>query len=140
MIGSSNGMRRSRGASDFAAALGILALTLAGVGIYGVISYSVVRRTREIGIRMALGSPHAGVVRLILRQGFRLVAIGTVAGLALGAAASQLLRSLLFGMSPFDPAAYASICAFLGAVTLAAIYIPARRAARVDPMVALRHE
>jgi predicted permease len=140
MIGSSNGMRRSRVASDFAAALGMLALTLAGVGIYGVISYSVVRRTREIGIRMALGSPHAGVVRLILRQGFRLVAIGTGVGLALGAAASQLLRSLLFGMSPFDPAAYASICAFLGAVTLTAIYLPARRAANVDPMVALRHD
>ena len=140
MIGGSNSMRRSRGASDFAATLGILALTLAGVGIYGVISYSVVRRTREIGIRMALGSPHANVVRLILGQGFRLVAIGTGAGLALGAIASQLLRSLLFGMSPFDPVAYASICAFLGAVTLTAIYLPARRAARVDPMVALRHE
>jgi putative ABC transport system permease protein len=118
-------------------ALGTL---LAGIGLYGVIAYSVSRRTREIGLRMALGARPAGVLRLVMRQGAALVMAGLVAGAALAAAVSQLLSRLLFGVRPLDPAAWLLASLTLGLAAAAACYIPARRAMRVDPMVALRSE
>jgi putative ABC transport system permease protein len=122
------------------AGLGLLALLLAAVGLYGVLTYSVSQRTREIGIRMALGANRRDVVWLVLRQGMKLVGIGIALGMAGGAAASRVLSSMLFGLSPLDPIAYVSVSLFLAAVALLATYLPARRAASVDPMAALRHE
>jgi predicted permease len=123
-----------------AVSLGLLALSLAAVGIYGVMAYSVAQRTREIGIRMALGAQPRDVLRSVFGQGLRLVGIGVALGAAGGAAASRVLRAMLFGLNPFDPIAYLSVSLFLVAVALLAIYLPARRAANVDPMTALRHE
>jgi putative ABC transport system permease protein len=123
-----------------AVGLGLLALLLAAVGLYGVMAFSVAQRTREIGIRMALGAQPRDVLRIIFSQGLRLVGIGVALGVAGGASVSRVLRSLLFGLSPFDPIAYAGVSVFLVMIALAAIYLPARRASRVDPMVALRHE
>ena len=123
-----------------AAALGLLALLLAAIGVYGVMTYSVSQRTREIGIRMALGANRRDVLRLVTRQGLRLIGLGAALGVAGGAAASRLLMSLLFGLSPLDPLAYLSVAMLLLAVALLAIYLPARRAATVDPLVALRCE
>jgi hypothetical protein len=123
-----------------AVCLGLLALSLATVGLYGVMAYSVAQRTREIGIRMALGAQPRDLLGTVFNQGLRLVVIGVVLGITAGAAVSRVLRSLLFGLSPFDPIAYVSVSLFLVAVALLAIYLPARRAATVDPIVALRHE
>src|SRR5262245_37950951 len=133
-------VRAVRDASLLASVLGLLTLLLASIGIYGVLAYTVNHRTREIGVRMALGASYRNVLRLILGQGLRLVGIGGAIGLAGGAALSRLLSSMLFGLSPFDPVAYVSVSLILAIVALVAIYLPARRAARVDPMVALRHE
>jgi len=118
---------------------GLLALVLAAVGLYGVIGYSVSRRTREIGIRIALGAESGNVLKLVLRQGMTLVMVGGVVGAALAAAAGQLLSSVLF-VSPVDPMAFAMALAILLAVAAFANWVPARRASRVDPMVALRGE
>jgi len=105
-----------------------------------VTSYAVSRRTREIGVRMALGADGGTVLRLVLRQGLLLTGIGMALGLAGGAAAAQLLRSLLFGISALDPMAFGGAALLFAAVSIAASYIPARRAVRVDPMIALRSE
>jgi putative ABC transport system permease protein len=134
------GLVPQRVAASVAGTLGLVGLLLAAVGIYGVTSYSVSRRTREIGIRMALGADQRTVLALVLRHGLRLTAIGLVIGLACGAAASQLLRSLLFGVSAVDPIAFAGATALFAAIALVASYVPARRATRVDPMIALRTE
>jgi putative ABC transport system permease protein len=127
-------------AGAVAASLGIVVLLLAAIGIYGVTSYSVARRTREIGIRMALGADRATVLRLVIKQGVMLTAGGIVLGLALGAAGAQLLRSLLFGVSALDPIAFGGAAVLFGVVSIAASYFPARRATHVDPMLALRTE
>jgi putative ABC transport system permease protein len=127
-------------AGAVAASLGVVVLLLAAIGLYGVTSYSVGRRTREIGIRMALGADRATVLRLVIRQGLVLTAIGVALGLAAGAAGAQVLRSLLFGISALDPLAFGGAALLFGLVSLAASYFPARRATRVDPMVALRTE
>jgi putative ABC transport system permease protein len=117
-----------------------LSLILAGLGIYGVISYAVVQRTSEIGIRMALGAQGQDVLRLIGTAGMKLALAGTFLG-ALGALIlTRFLNTLLFGVSAVDPITFAAMAAALIAVTLLACYLPARRAARVDPMIALRYE
>jgi len=120
--------------------LSLLALVLASVGIYGVVAYMVSERTHEIGIRMALGARQRDVFRLVLRQGMRLVGIGLVIGLAAAVGVMRLLASILFGVTPTDPLTYASVTVFLLGVAAAASYLPARRAMRVDPMIALRYE
>jgi len=117
-----------------------LALALAVVGIYGVLSYSVSQRHREIGVRMALGARGGDILTLVLNQGLILIGIGMVVGLASALGVSRYLASLLFGISATDPVTYVAISVLLGAVGVVACYLPARRATRVDPMTALRYE
>ena len=119
---------------------GLLALLLTSVGIYGQMAYSVAERTREIGIRLALGARRADIFRLVVRQGLLLAAAGIAAGLAASFALTRLLRGVLFGVGASDPATLASVSLLLAAVAFLACYLPARRATRVDPMVALRYE
>jgi putative ABC transport system permease protein len=116
------------------------ALALAAVGIYGVISYSVAQRTSEFGIRMAMGAQPSDVLAMVLRQGVLLGAIGVAVGAAGALALTRLISGLLFGISSFDPLTFVVMAAVLIAVTLAACWAPARRATRVDPMIALRYE
>ena len=117
-----------------------VALVLTIVGLYGVMSYSVAQRTNEIGIRMALGAQTRDVLRLIVSQGFKLVLLGLAIGLIGAFALMRVISSLLFGVTTKDPGTFAAVAIMLAVVALLACYIPARRAARVDPMVALRHE
>ena len=121
-------------------ALAAIGLALAAAGIYSVLSFHVARRTQEIGVRMALGAPRGHVLALLLTMGGRLVAIGLAVGVLVSVAAARLLRSQLFGVTPTDPLAYVSVAALLGLVALCACYLPARRAASVDPMVVIRQE
>jgi ABC-type antimicrobial peptide transport system permease subunit len=119
---------------------GGMALLLGLVGIYGVISYSVSQRTREIGIRMALGAPQREVRRMFVRHGLVLIAIGVAFGLAAAIALTRLMSSLLFEVSPLDPITYAAVPVVLIAAALLASYLPARRATAIDPVDALRAE
>ena len=119
---------------------GALALLLAAVGSYGVLSYLVGQRRREIGIRIAVGATRASVFRLVAASGVWLVGIGAVAGFALAFAVGMALQSLLIGVQPFDPITYLSVLAILSGVALAACVMPARRAATLDPLSALRDE
>ena len=121
-------------------AIGLFGLLLAITGLYGVIAYSVSRRTREIGIRMAIGADPGSVARLVLQQGMKLTGIGAAIGLVLSLLASQLLASLLVGVSPRDPEVYVAVPLLLAAISLLACYVPARRAARIDPLLALRQD
>jgi putative ABC transport system permease protein len=121
-------------------AFGGVALFLASLGIYGVLAYLVAQRTREIGIRVALGSSRTGILRLVLREGFQLVAIGLALGIIAVASLQRAVASEIYGVRPLDPLVLASVMALLAIVALAACAIPARRAMRVDPMVALRYE
>ena len=117
-----------------------LAMLLAVIGIYGVMSYAVGQRVHEIGIRMALGARAGDVLSLVLRQGLSLVVMRIVIGLMGAVWLTEAMKSLLFGVSPNDPPTFAIVSALLLAVAAAATYIPARRATKVDPMVALRYE
>jgi predicted lysophospholipase L1 biosynthesis ABC-type transport system permease subunit len=119
---------------------GGLALVLASIGLYGLIAFAVTRRTREIGIRMAIGAQRRDVLWLMLREVVLLVLLGALAGVPLALGATRLLESLLYGIQPRDPGIIAAATALLFLVTLTAGYLPARRATRVDPMVALRYE
>src|SRR5262249_1986023 len=119
--------------------LAAIALILCSVGLYSVIAYAVSQRTHEIGIRMALGPQSRDVLRLVLGQGMALVTLGILAGLVGARALTRALESLLFGVSATDPLTFAGVALLLGAVSLAACYLPAQRATRVNPVEALRH-
>jgi predicted permease len=117
-----------------------IALFLAAVGLYGVVAYAVTQRTQEIGVRMAIGARPADVLRMVLGDGLKLAAIGVVLGIGAALALARVIESMLFEVEPFDAASYAAVVAVLLAVAALACYVPARRAMRVDPLVALRAE
>jgi len=117
-----------------------VALILAAIGIYGVIAYSVTQRTREIGIRMALGAQRTQMLGMVLRQSMTMVIIGIAIGFLVALAATRVMATLLYGVSANDISIYAVVITLLGAAALLASYVPARRAMKVDPMVALRYE
>jgi ABC-type antimicrobial peptide transport system permease subunit len=119
---------------------GGIALLLAAIGIYGLMSYSVEQGTRDIGVRLALGAERGTILRMVVRRGMLLAGIGLAAGLAAAFAASRLLTRMLYGVKPGDPATYALVAGVLGGIALLACYLPARRATRVDPIIALRAE
>jgi putative ABC transport system permease protein len=133
-------LARQRFAAQLLGAFALLALALAAVGLYGVLSYSVSQRTREIGLRMALGARERDVIRMVLREAMRLALIGTSIGLALALAAGRVMTNLLYGVTAADPLTLAGVIVVLGAVSLLACWLPAHRAAKADPMIALRGE
>ena len=117
-----------------------LGLVLAAIGIYGVLSFWVNQRTREIGIRLALGADQKNILSVVLREGVKLIVVGLVIGVPLAIGLTNLLPNVLYGVGRHDPTTFVVIALLLGAVATLACYIPARRAAKVDPMVALRYE
>jgi hypothetical protein len=133
-----DGLAPTRFAMALITSFGVLALVLSAVGLYGVIAYSVTQRTREIGVRVALGAEPSAVVSLVVGGGLRLVAAGVVIGAALAAAGARVLESMLYDVSPTDPVAFGAVALLVGAVALVASYIPARRALRIDPAETLR--
>ena len=135
-----NLLARERMLAWLSASFGLVALVLAAIGVYGVLAYAVSRSTREIGIRMALGAQRRAVLGLVLGRGLKLVGAGTVLGLMGAMASTRLLRSLLFDVGPADPLTFVAVPLLLAFVTLLACWLPSRRAAKVDPMVALRYE
>jgi putative ABC transport system permease protein len=120
--------------------LGVVALVLAAMGIYGVLAYVVSQRTHEVGVRMVLGASTGNVLGLMLKHGMGMAVVGISLGAAGALALTRWLSSFLYGVSPFDPAVFLAVCAMVGSICLAACYVPARRAAGVDPIVALRYE
>ncbi len=133
-------MAAARMASTLTSLFGVTALLLAAIGLYGVMSYAVTRRTREIGIRMALGAGQRSVLRLVLQQGLWLTGFGIALGLVAAVLLTRLLQTLLYGVTPTDPLTFTLIALLLASVALLACYLPARQASKVDPMIALRHE
>jgi putative ABC transport system permease protein len=127
-------------AASFSLAFGVVAMLLSAVGLYSVMAYVVSQRTREVGIRMALGANRADVLKMITRQGMRLAAVGVGIGLLLSLALAQVLSSLLIGVSGYDVSTFILVPTLLAGVALVACYLPARRATKVDPLVALRYE
>jgi predicted permease len=134
------GLAPQRVAASVSGSLGTVGLLLAGIGIYGVTAYAVARRTREIGIRIALGARRADVVRMVLREGMSLTLIGSAMGLIVAAAMSRVLAGFLFGIPPIDPLTFTGTAVLFAAIGLAASYVPARRAIRIDAIEALRHD
>jgi ABC-type antimicrobial peptide transport system permease subunit len=130
----------SRVGGVLASIVGVLGLLLACMGVYGMVSYSVARRTHEIGIRMALGARNIQVLWHIMSEGFRPIFAGMVVGIAISAGVSRLFTATLFGLDPMDVISFFGVSLLLGTIALLATYFPARRAMRVDPMVALRYE
>ena len=120
--------------------IGFISVLLASIGVYGVLAYSVSQRTQEIGVRVTLGARQRDVIRLIVGQGLVLTTMGVAIGLVLAALGTPMTRSLLYHVSPFDPFSFAAVALLLTIVALAASYVPARRALKVDPVVALRQE
>jgi putative ABC transport system permease protein len=117
-----------------------IAGALAAVGIYGMLAFAVTQRTREIGVRLALGAQPGEVVRLVMRRGVLLTGLGIALGIAGALTLTRLLSSMLFGLTALDPFTYVGVAAFFTAVAITAAYLPARRATKVDPVIALRHE
>lgn len=136
----SDSLSQRRFAMEMVALFALTALVLAGLGIYGVISYLVSERTHEIGIRLALGAQRTSILQMVLRQGLQLAIIGAAVGVVCAVIVSQLMTGMLYGIRPTDPVTFACVAALLIGVALLACYIPARRAIGVDPLVALRHE
>jgi putative ABC transport system permease protein len=136
----SNSIRQQRFASVVLSVFAVVALVLALAGLYGVISYSVAQRTRELGIRVALGAQVSDVLRLVLKQGMTFVLLGEAVGILGAFAVTRLLGGLLFGVSPTDALTFVLVAVSLFLVALAACYVPARRATKVDPLKALRYE
>ena len=128
----------ARFATTLASIFAALAVLLSAIGLYGVISYSVSRQTRDFGVRMALGAGRYTILALVMRQGLSIVTVGIGVGVAAALAASRVLASVLYGVAPADPATFVAVAALLVLVTGLACYIPARRATRVDPLRALR--
>jgi putative ABC transport system permease protein len=133
-----NGLAPTRFAMALLTAFAVIALVLAAVGLYGVIAYGVSQRTREIGVRVALGAPPGAVAGLVVAGGVRLTAGGLLLGAAVAAASTRVLTSMLYGVSPGDPLTFAVIALLVAAIALLASYVPARRASRIDPTEALR--
>jgi ABC-type antimicrobial peptide transport system permease subunit len=131
---------QERAVASLAGLFGIVALLLAAVGLYGVTAYTVAQRTQEIGIRMALGASRKNVLGLVLGQGARMALIGVLGGLIASLALTRLMSDMLYGVTPRDPATFVAVPLLLTGIALLACYLPARRAARVDPMHALRCE
>ena len=127
-------------AAQILMALGILAFLLAALGIYGVLAFIVAQRTREIGVRMALGARPGAILGMVMRQGLKFILTGIILGVALALILSQHFAGLLWGVRPFDPIIYTSVVLFFALVGLWACYLPARHATRVDPIVALHRE
>ncbi len=135
-----NSVQRRRFSMLLLTIFAAVAMLLAAIGLYGVMSYTVAQRTKEIGIRMALGARRPEVLSLVVKQGMALVLIGIAAGCLLSVGAARLISGMLFGITATDPLTFVGVAALLGAVAFLANYLPARRAAQVDPMVALRYE
>jgi ABC-type antimicrobial peptide transport system permease subunit len=139
-LGGGLGLLFFRTGALVASGLGAIGLILAVVGLYGIVSFTAAQRTREIGIRMALGGTARDILRLILGQGVRMLIAGLAIGLLAAFAITHVMTRLLVGVSPSDPFTYSAVAVLLAAITLAACWIPARRATRVDPGITLRYE
>lgn len=125
---------------EMVAMFALTALLLASLGVYGVISYLVSERTREIGIRLALGAQKRNILRVILHQGLELAVAGAAVGLFCALIVSHLMEKILYGVKPTDPLTFSCVAALFIGIALLACYLPARRAIKIDPMIALRHE
>ena len=133
-------MAPARFAMALLAAFSSVALLLSAVGLYGVIAYAVTQRTREVGIRLALGATPRSVTSLVVRSGLNVTGVGVILGVAAAVGGTRVLSGMLYGVSPGDPMTFAAIVALVVAIALTACYVPARRAARIDPTEALRAE
>ena len=134
------GLAPQRVAASVAGSLGIVGLMLTGIGIYGVTTYAVTRRTREIGIRVALGAQRGDIVRMVLREGLSLTLIGSAMGVIVAGVLSRVLAGFLFGIPPIDPITFVGTTVLFALISLAACYVPVRRATLVTPTEALRYD